>query len=252
VSSGFSLEGRVAIVTGASRGIGEAIARLFVEHGAQVVVASRKQEGVDAVASSLGPRAIGIAAHTGRQEECLGLVEKTISTFGKVDILVNNAGTNLLFGPMLDSDEAAWAKIFEVNVQGYFWLARAVARHLIERGAPGSIINVSSVAGVEAAIFQGVYGMSKAAVISMTRTLAVELAGASIRVNAIAPGLIQTRLASGIINNEPMLEQVMAKTPLGRIGRPEEIAGAALFLAGDASSYMTGQTLVIDGGMTIS
>jgi NAD(P)-dependent dehydrogenase (short-subunit alcohol dehydrogenase family) len=240
------------IVTGGSRGIGESIARTFAAHGAKVVVASRKLEGVQAVAASIGEHAFAVAAHTGRQADCIGLVQKTIERFGRVDVLVNNAGTNPYFGPMLGTEEGAWQKTFEINLQGYFWMAREVARHLQEREAPGAIVNIASVAGLIAAPFQGVYAMTKAGVISMTKTLAFELAGSRIRVNAIAPGFVDTRLASFIVQNDSMIEEILRRTPLGRVAQPDEIAGGALYLASDASSYMTGQTLVIDGGMTVS
>ena len=187
----ISLEGKVAVVTGASRGIGEAIARAFAENGAKVVVASRKIEGVRAVAEQIGEAAHAVAAHTGREEECKALVAAAVARFGKVDILVNNAATNPYFGPFLAIDNGAWDKTFEVNLKGYFWMAREVAKHLIDRGAPGSIVSIASVAGLEASPLQGVYGMTKAAIISMTKTLSYELATSKIRVNAIAPGLVR-------------------------------------------------------------
>lgn len=248
----IELNDKVAVITGASRGIGEAIARTFVAHGARVVLASRKLEGVTAVAHDLGDAAHAVAAHTGHEAQCVSLVEAAIARFGRVDVLVNNAATNPYFGPMIDTDGGAWLKTFEVNLQGYFWCAREVARHLQRRGVGGSIVSVASVAGLEAAPFQGVYGATKAAVISMTKTLAFELGASGIRVNAIAPGLVETRLASAIVHNEALVAEVVRKTPLGRYGQPDEIAGAALYLASDASSFMTGQTLVVDGGLTIS
>jgi NAD(P)-dependent dehydrogenase (short-subunit alcohol dehydrogenase family) len=246
------LEGKVAIITGASRGIGEAIARAFVASGASVVLAARKIEALTAVASSLGEQAHAVAAHTGREEECVRLVAEAIARFGHVDVLVNNAATNPHFGPMLDVGMGAWDKTFEVNLKGYFWMARAVAQHLRGRDAPGSIVNIASVAGVEAAPLQGVYGMTKAAILSMTKTLAVELASSRIRVNAIAPGLVHTRFASALTENDVILAEVLKKTPLGRYAEPSEIAGAALYLASDAASYVTGHTLAVDGGMTTS
>ena len=253
----ITLEDKVAIVTGGTRGIGEAIADTFAAHGARVVVASRKAEGVAAAAEAIGKEhgadriASGFAAHTGKEDECVRLVRETVERFGRVDVLVNNAGTSPYFGPMLGAEMAAWDKTFETNLKGYFWCAREVARHCIERGAPGAIVNVASIAGLTGAPLQGVYAATKAAVISMTKTLAVELAPSKIRVNAIAPGFIDTRLASVILKNDELLEHVLARTPMKRYGAPEEIAGGALFLASDAASFVTGHTLVIDGGMTI-
>jgi NAD(P)-dependent dehydrogenase (short-subunit alcohol dehydrogenase family) len=249
--SGFDLTGKVAIVTGASRGIGEAIARALAAAGAKVVVASRKIDGVTAVAASIGEAAHPVAAHTGKESDCKNLVDETVRRFGKVDVLVNNAATNPYFGPMLGIDEAAWDKTFEVNLKGYFWMIRGVANHLVSRSAPGSIVNVASVAGIEAAPLQGLYGATKAAVISMTKTLAYELGASKIRVNAQCPGLIETKFAAAIVQNDDLLRTVTAKTPLGRHGQPSEIAGGALYLASDAATFLTGHALVIDGGMTI-
>jgi NAD(P)-dependent dehydrogenase (short-subunit alcohol dehydrogenase family) len=251
-----TLEGKVAIVTGGSRGIGEAIARTFAAHGARVVIASRKVEGVQAVAESIGKehgvdRVLAVAAHTGKEDECVRLVATTVERFGKVDVLVNNAGTNPYFGPMLNAEMGAWDKTFDVNLKGYFWCARQVAKHCIGREAPGSIVSITSVAGLMGTPLQGVYAATKAAVISMTKTLAIELAPSKIRVNAIAPGFVDTRLASAILKNDELLAHVLAKTPMRRYGTPDEIAGGALYLASDTASFLTGHTLVIDGGMTI-
>src|SRR5947209_8355120 len=243
----INLQDKVAIVTGASRGIGAAIAKTFLENGAKVVLSSRKIEKID-----LGPNAHVFAAHTGKEAECVALVEEAVRKFGKVDVLVNNAGTNPYFGPLAEAPEAAWGKTFEVNLKGYFWTTRELVRHLVDRGAPGSIVNVSSVNGLRAAPLQGVYGMTKAAVISMTRTFALELGPARIRVNAIAPGLADTRLASAIVKDEALSAEWLKRTPLGRVAQPEEIASAALYLASDAASYVTGEVLVIDGGTTIT
>jgi len=252
----ITLEGKVAIVTGGSRGIGEAIARSFASHGSRVVLASRKAEGVAAVAESIAKThgadcVLAVAAHTGKEEDAVRLVREAITHFGKVDVLVNNAGTNPYFGPLLNADNGAWDKTFDVNLKGYFWCAREVARHCVAREAPASIINVASVAGLAASPMQGVYSMTKAAVISMTKTLAVELASSKIRVNCIAPGFVDTRLASAILKNDELLKHVLDRTPMGRYGTPDEIAGGALYLASDAASFLTGHTLVIDGGMTI-
>lgn len=243
------LEGKVAIVTGGSRGIGEAIARAFLDAGAKVVVASRKVE--ESFAKELGPNAAAVAAHTGKEADCVRLVEETVKRFGKVDVLVNNAAANPYFGPMLNIEQGAWDKTFEVNVKGYFFMTREVAKHAMEKKAPAAIVNVASVAGLMATPLQGAYAMTKAAVISMTKTLAVELAGANIRVNAIAPGFIKTKFASAIVDDKDLLADVVRRTPLGRVGDPAEIAGGALYLASDEASYLTGHTLVIDGGLTI-
>ena len=252
MSAAITLENKVAIVTGASRGIGEAIARCFAANGAKVVVASRKIDGLEAVAASIGASAFAVAAHTGKEADCAALVDAAVKKFGKVDILVNNAATNPHFGPLVDADEGAWDKTFEVNLKGYYWMSREVVRHLRAREAPGSIVNVSSVAGLVASPLQGVYAMTKAAVISMTKTLAYELAGNKIRVNAIAPGFVDTKFAAAVLKNETLLEEVMRITPMKRYGQPDEIAGGALYLASDSASYLTGHTLVIDGGMTIA
>jgi len=167
-------------------------------------------------------------------------------------VLVNNAATSPHFGPMVDTDWGAWDKTFEVNLKGYFALIKEVVAHLQARAAPGSVINIASVAGMNAAPLQGAYGATKAAVISMTQTLAMELGQSGIRVNAIAPGWVRTKLASPVIDNDEFRTTVEQRTPLGRVGEPEEIAAGALYLASDAAAYVTGQTLVIDGGLTIT
>jgi NAD(P)-dependent dehydrogenase (short-subunit alcohol dehydrogenase family) len=248
----FSLVDRVAIVTGASRGIGAAIARTFIGAGAKVVLASRKPEGLQQLAQELGAAAHPFATHTGKESDCVAVVAEAVRRFGKADILVNNAGTNPYFGPLIHAENAAWDKTFEVNLKGYYWSSRELARHLVERNAPGAIVNVASVLGLKASPLQGVYGMTKAAVISMTRTFAVELAGARIRVNAIAPGLVDTRLASALVSDDALSRLWLERTPTGRVATPDEISGAALFLASDASSYVTGEVLVVDGGTTIA
>jgi len=165
---------------------------------------------------------------------------------------VNNAGTNPYFGPLMNAELPAWDKTFEVNLKGYYWMTRELVRHLVDRNAPGAIVNVASVLGLKASPLQGVYGMTKAAVISMTRTFAVELGGTRIRVNAIAPGLVDTRLASALVSDDAISRLWLERTPIGRVANPDEIAGAALYLASEASSYVTGEVLVVDGGTTIA
>ena len=230
------LNGKVAVVTGASRGIGEAIAQAFVAQGAQVLAVSRKIEN-------------GFAAHTGKEADCVALIAEAVKRFGKLDILVNNAGTSPYYGPLLEAPESAWDKTFDVNLKGYFWCTRELVRHLAARGAPGAVVNIASVQGLRGAGLQGVYAMTKAAVISMTRTLAIELGPKNVRVNAIAPGLVDTRLASGLVNDPALSADWKARSPLGRIAKPDEIAGAAVYLASDAASFTTGEVLVVDGGL---
>jgi NAD(P)-dependent dehydrogenase (short-subunit alcohol dehydrogenase family) len=254
MEAAIHLRDKVAIVTGGSRGIGEAIAKCFAAHGAKVVVSSRKQEGCDRVAAEIaanGGETLALACHTGRTEDVRALVARSVARFGRVDVLVNNAATNPHFGPLLTVEAPAWAKTFEVNLQGYFEAARAVAEHLTSRNAPGAIVNVASIAALHAAVLQGVYGMTKAAVVSMTKTLAMELGPSRIRVNAIAPGLVRTRLAAALVDNEDMARFFTERAALRRYAEPEEIAPAALFLASDAASFVTGATLLVDGGFSL-
>jgi NAD(P)-dependent dehydrogenase (short-subunit alcohol dehydrogenase family) len=249
----IDLSGKVAIITGASRGIGQSIAESYAQAGAKVVLASRKQDALDEVAAEIkanGGEALAIAAHTGQKETLKTLVDKTVETYGKVDILVNNAATNPHFGTLLEAEDSMWQKTIEVNIMGNFWLCQNVVPIMRENGG-GSIINVASINGIRPGSMQGIYSASKAAVISLTKTLSIELGSDNIRVNAIAPGLIQTKFAQAIWGNEAVLKMVQERTPLGRIGQPGEIASIALWLASDLSSFATGETFVIDGGLTI-
>jgi NAD(P)-dependent dehydrogenase (short-subunit alcohol dehydrogenase family) len=251
----ITLEGKVALVTGGSRGIGLAIARTFAENGAKVAIVSRKLENLEEAKAALAKDGLEvevIVSHVGREGAALALVSEVVQRFGKIDVLVNNAATNPQFGPMITADDKVFDKTFETNARGYFSLARETAKHLLARNAPGSFVFVSSTQGILGSPMMGVYGMSKAAVISLTKTLAVELGPSGIRVNCIAPGLVQTRFAAALIQNDEIAKRWVERAPLRRYGEPDEIAGAALFLASDAASYITGETLVIDGGFSVS
>ncbi len=251
-TSHISLADKVIVVTGASRGIGAAIAAACVAAGARVVLASRKQADLDAVAAKLGGagEVAAFACHTGKPEDVDALFARAVERFGRVDGLVNNAATNPHFGPMIDTPDLAIDKTIEVNIKGYFYAARALVRQARARGGNAAIVNIASVAGLRAAPMQGVYGMTKAAVISMTQTLAYELGGSGIRVNAIAPGLVETKFASAIVQNPMLREHVIKRTSLARHAQPDEIAGAAVYLLSDAASFTTGTVLVVDGGYT--
>ena len=246
------LKDKVIVITGASRGIGEAIAHACVADGARVVLASRKQADLDKVAGALGDKAMAVACHTGKPEEVEALMARAVERFGRVDGYVNNAATNPYFGPLVDTPDAAIDKTFEVNVRGYLYGARALVKHARVRGGGGSIVNIASVAGLRASPMQGIYGATKAAVISMTQTLAFELGGSGIRVNAIAPGLVETKFASAIVGNPMLRDHVVKRTPLARHAQPAEIAGAAVYLLSDAASFTTGSVIVVDGGLTSS
>ena len=249
----YDFNNKTAVVTGASRGIGEAIARSLARHGATVVLSSRKQERLDKVAASINEqgagRAIPIACHTGHTDAIEALFARVQAELGRLDVLVNNAATNPYFGPATGISESAFDKTLEVNIKGYFLMAQHAARMMTEQRS-GSIINIASIAGITSAPYQVVYGMTKAAVISMTRGLARELGPFGVRVNAIAPGLTKTRFAGALFENPEIYKHFIELTPLRRHAEPEEIAGAALYLASEASSFTTGSVIVCDGGMT--
>ncbi len=246
----FDLSGRVALVTGASRGIGEAIARLLAAHGAHVVVSSRKLDACEAVAESIrtdGGEATALACHTGDLEQIEALFDAIRERFGKLQVLVNNAATNPYFGHITDTDLAAYDKTVDVNIRGYFFMSARGAKLMQESGG-GSIINVASVNGVRPGMYQGIYSITKGAVINMTQAFAKECAPMGVRANALLPGLTDTRFASALTSNEAVLKTFMPLVPMNRVAQPSEMAGAVLYLASDASSYTTGSSLVVDGG----
>lgn len=248
----FDLHGKVAIVTGGSRGIGEAIARAYAAAGAQVVVASRKLENVQPVADAInaaGGTALAIATHTGDRRQVQNLVQQTVAAFGTVDIAVNNAATNPHYGALLEATEEQWDKTLQVNVKGYFWLCQAVAPIMLERGS-GKIINVASVAGLTPGAGMGVYSVTKAAVLMLTQSLAQELGPRGVQVNGIAPGVIKTRFSTALWSNERLAAGIERRA--GRLGEPDDVAGAALFLASPASGYVNGTVLVVDGGIEVA
>ncbi len=251
----FDLTGKVAIVTGASRGIGKAIAEYYAKAGAKVVLSSRKQDSLEELAAEMKSAGyedvLPIAAHNGDKEALKALVAGTVEAFGTVDILVNNAATNPHFGTMLEAEDSYWEKTLQVNIMGNVWLCQAVVSVLRGQAKGGKIINVASVNGLRPGSYQGIYSMTKAGVISLTQTLAMELAADNIQVNAIAPGLVKTKFAEALWSNEAILKGVLERTPQQRIGEPEDIAGMAVFLASSASDFATGQVFVVDGGITI-
>ena len=245
------LKDKVAIVTGASRGIGRSIAEVFVREGAQVVICGRKQETLDVVAKEIGPGVKPVVCHVGKSADIEALVATTTREFGKIDILVNNAATNIAQGPCLEMDEGQFDKMVEINLKSTFRLMKLVAPGMCERGS-GSIINIASIAGLRPQFHSLLYSMTKAALIMMTQSYAVELGPMGVRVNAIAPGLIQTVLSEYFWKDETRREKQLGHQPIKHMGQPVEIAEIALTLAGGASSYVTGQTIVVDGGYLLS
>ena len=249
----FNLKGKTALITGASKGIGEAIARLYAACGANLVINSRKQEDLDNVSAEIraaGGICTGIAANAGNLEDCKMLIEKTMAVYGSIDILVNNAAANPVYGPIVTCEEWAYTKIMDVNLKAPFELCKGVYPIMKQSGG-GSVINISSIAGLTPDPGLGMYSVSKAALNMLTKVMAKEWGTDKIRVNAICPGLIKTKFSEALWQNEKWLAGFIKHLPLGRMGTVEEIAGLALFLASEASAYCTGTLFTADGGITI-
>ena len=250
----FDLNGKVAVVTGSSRGIGRAIAERMAEHGAKVMISSRKQPACDEVAAGIvarGGTAIAHAASISSREALQGLVDRANTEFGGIDILVCNAAVNPYYGPLLDITDEAFDKIMASNVRSTVWLCSMVIPSMAQRGG-GSVIIVSSIAGLQGTPVIGAYGMSKAADIALVRNLTVEWGPQNVRINALAPGIIRTDFARALWENPEISDKAVRAYPLRRFGEPDEIAGAAIFLASKAGAYVTGQVITIDGGVTVT
>lgn len=244
--------GKRAIVTGASRGIGESIAVTLASLGAEVILVSRKLEGLKEVEDKItaeGGKAVSIPCNIGNMDEIDSLFKQIKEKYDKIDILVNNSATNPFFGGNLDAPESAWDKTFSVNLKGFFFMTQQAARMMKETGG-GSIVNISSVNGIKPAPLQGMYSITKAGVISMTKSFAKELASYKIRVNAVLPGMTDTKFSAAITKNPAILEKVVLPTiPMARVAQPDEMAGAVVYLVSDAASYTTGTCIIVDGGM---
>jgi len=247
----FDLTGKVALVTGASRGIGEAIAKLLGEQGAHVIVSSRKIDDCQKVADEIkaaGGSAEGLACHVGNMDDIQNAFTYIKNTHNKLDILVNNAATNPYFGHVLDTDLGAYNKTVEVNVRGYFFMSIEAGKLMRENGG-GSIVNTASVNGIHPGAGQGIYSITKAAVINMTKTFAKECASLNIRCNALLPGLTKTKFAGALFTHDEFYQEAVKQIPMGRHAEPAEMAGTVLYLCSDASSYTTGECIKVDGGM---
>lgn len=249
----FRLDNKIAIITGASKGIGKAIARALGEQGARVVVSSRKQEAVDEVAdefASEGMQIMGIAAHMADQVQIRNLVDLTLKAYGGIDIVVNNAAINPVYGPIAEAESEVFDKIMQVNVKGPLELSKLAYPAMKESGG-GSVINISSIEGITPGLGLGLYSISKSALISLTKVLAREWGKEGIRVNVICPGLVKTKFSEALTSNERVMKYVLAKQALPELAEPEDIAGLALYLASQASSFVTGGVYTADGGYTI-
>lgn len=247
----FNLNGKIALITGASRGIGEAIAKCLADHGAHIILASRKIEGlrrVEAEIAESGGSAESAACHSGDMGQIEELFTRIESSHRHLDILVNNAATNPFFGDVLSADEKAWDKTCDVNLKGYFFISQHAAR-IMRKGGGGAIVNVASVNGVRPAPLQGIYSITKAGIIAMTQSFAKELAPYRIRVNALLPGVTETKFAAALTQDPEIRKMILPAIPMGRFATPQEMAGAVLYLVSDAASYTTGACLTVDGGL---
>ncbi len=249
----FDLTGKVALVTGASRGIGESIAKLLAEQGAHVIVSSRKIDGCQTVADAItaaGGSAEALACHVGNMGDIENCFAQIKQMHGKLDILINNAATNPYFGHILDTDLGAYTKTVDVNIRGYFFMSIEAGKMMRDNGG-GAIVNTASINGLQPGPMQGIYSITKAAVINMTKSFAKECGGMGIRVNALLPGMTKTAFASALFSDEKIYNQAIATIPLHRHGEPDEMAGTVLYLVSNASSYTNGECIVVDGGLTL-
>ena len=246
----FKLDGKVALISGASRGIGESIAVALAQYGAHTILVSRKIDALEEVAKEIrdkGGKADSIACHMGEVAQIEAMFKQVREKFGRLDILINNAATNPFFGEMINADEAIWEKTFDVNLKGPFFMIKHAVPLMVESGG-GSIVNVSSVNGIRPAFMQGIYSVTKAGLISMTQAFAKELAAKNIRVNALLPGLTDTKFSKALMDNKNIYDYVVKQVPMNRHAEPDEMAGAALYFVSEAASYTTGSILVVDGG----
>jgi NAD(P)-dependent dehydrogenase (short-subunit alcohol dehydrogenase family) len=249
----FDLSGKIALVSGASRGIGESIAKLLAEQGAHVIVSSRKIDDCSVVAESIraaGGSAEALACHVGNMDDIAAAFAHIRNEHGRLDICVNNAAANPYFGHVLDTDLGAYNKTVEVNVRGYFFMSIEAGKLMRDNGG-GAIVNTASVSGVHPGPMQGIYSITKAAVINMTKVFASECGGLGIRCNALLPGLTKTKFAGALFTSDEIYDEAMKMIPMGRHAEPDEMAGTVLYLVSDASSYTNGECIVVDGGMTV-
>ena len=249
----FDLTGKVAVVTGASRGIGRSIALLLADYGAHVLVSSRKIEGCEAVANEIidrGGKAMAYACHIGELDQIKALWDFVDKELGRVDILVNNAATNPHFGHVFDTDVAVFQKTVDVNIRGYFYMSIEGGKRMRNQGG-GAIVNTASINAIQPGMHSSIYSITKAALVNMTKSFAKECGQFNIRCNAILPGMTKTKFASALFDNEDIYQSFLERTPLGRHAEPDDMAGTVLYLVSDASSYTTGECIVVDGGVTL-